>query len=122
MLATDFFDASINRIAAYVIGLRAVRKAILHAMLDPSAQLARLEREGCKSARLALMEQIRTLRSASFGSSSAPVRACLRNLHGTDKCSITKTVSCPVVASDLKNPSRVRTHACAWGRGPDLTP
>jgi L-rhamnose isomerase len=61
LLATDFFDASINRIAAYAIGLRAVRKAILYALLDPSAQLAALEAAGDRTARLALMEDAKTM-------------------------------------------------------------
>jgi L-rhamnose isomerase len=45
-IATDYFDASINRIAAYAIGLRATRKAILYALLDPTAQLKKLEAAG----------------------------------------------------------------------------
>ena len=57
-IATDFFDASINRIAAYVIGLRATRKAILFALLDPSASLSRLERKDDNGGRLGLMEEM----------------------------------------------------------------
>jgi L-rhamnose isomerase len=60
-IATDYFDASINRIAAYVIGLRATRKAILYALLDPSASLMRLERKGDLAGRLGLMEEMKTL-------------------------------------------------------------
>lgn len=60
-IATDFFDASINRIAAYVIGLRATRKAILYALLDPSAQLAKEERSGNNGNRLGLMEEMKTM-------------------------------------------------------------
>lgn len=59
--STDYFDASINRIAAYVIGLRATRKAILYALLDPSAALKGLERKGDLAARLGLMEEMKTL-------------------------------------------------------------
>ena len=55
--ATDFFDASINRIAAYVIGLRATRKAILYALLDPTAELKKLDGAG----RLALMDDMKTM-------------------------------------------------------------
>lgn len=61
IVALDFFDASINRIAAYVIGIRATRKAILYALLDPSAQLKRLEAEGRLGRKLALMEEAKTL-------------------------------------------------------------
>ena len=60
-VATDFFDASINRIAAYVIGLRATRKAILFALLDPTASLFKLERKGDNGSRLGLMEEMKTM-------------------------------------------------------------
>jgi L-rhamnose isomerase len=60
-VALDFFDASINRLAAYVIGIRATRKAILHALLDPTAELQRLERAGKLAQKLALMERVKTL-------------------------------------------------------------
>jgi len=54
--ATDFFDASINRVAAWVIGVRAVRKALLYALLEPHeiAQEAELSSDG--TAGLALQE------------------------------------------------------------------
>jgi L-rhamnose isomerase len=61
VLALDFFDASINRIAAYVIGTRATRKAILYALLDPSATLKQYEDAGKKSQRLAVMEEFKTM-------------------------------------------------------------
>lgn len=60
-LALDFFDASINRIGAYVIGTRATRKAILFAQLDPTAQLKKLEAEGKNAQRLGLMEECKSL-------------------------------------------------------------
>lgn len=60
-VALDFFDASINRLAAYVIGTRATRKAILYAMLDPTGQLQTYERAGQNAQRLALMEECKTL-------------------------------------------------------------
>ena len=60
-LATDFFDASINRVAAYIIGMRAVRKAILFALLDPSDKLKDYEKEGQNGFRLALMEEMKTV-------------------------------------------------------------
>jgi L-rhamnose isomerase len=59
--ATDFFDASINRIAAYAIGMRATRKAMLYALLDPSAKLKEFESQGRNAARLALMDEAKTL-------------------------------------------------------------
>jgi len=60
-VALDFFDASINRIAAYVIGARATRQAILCGLLDPSARIQAAESAGRGHERLALMEQTRAL-------------------------------------------------------------
>ena len=60
-VALDFFDASINRLAAYVIGARATRQAILAALLDPSAQLKDLELRGQAAHKLALMEAQKTM-------------------------------------------------------------
>ncbi|KAB2640229.1 MAG: L-rhamnose isomerase [Verrucomicrobia bacterium] len=61
VLALDFFDASINRVAAYVIGTRATRKAILYALLDPSGILKQYEDAGKNSQRLAVMEEFKTM-------------------------------------------------------------
>lgn len=58
-IATDFFDASINRIAAWVIGLRNTRKAILAAMLQPVEQMKDLEIYGDVSATLAYTEEFK---------------------------------------------------------------
>ncbi len=60
-LGLDYFDASINRVAAWVIGARNLRKALLAALLEPAGTLRRLEREGDRTARLALMEELRTM-------------------------------------------------------------
>jgi L-rhamnose isomerase len=60
-VALDFFDASINRIAAYVIGARATRQAILCGLLDPSKLLRAAEKSGRGHERLALMELTRSL-------------------------------------------------------------
>lgn len=61
IVALDFFDASINRVAAYVIGARATRKAMLYALLDPTAVLKGYEDTGKDAQRLALMEEFRTM-------------------------------------------------------------
>jgi L-rhamnose isomerase len=61
IIALDFFDASINRIGAYVVGIRATRKAILNALLDPTVMLQNLEFEGKNTQKLALMEELKTL-------------------------------------------------------------
>lgn len=60
-LAVDFFDASINRISAWVIGLRSTFKAILYALLEPGDRIREAERTGRFGDRLALQEEARTL-------------------------------------------------------------
>jgi len=60
-IGNDYFDASINRIAAWVIGTRNTRKALLAAMLEPTEQLAALERAGDRTARLAMTQEMLTL-------------------------------------------------------------
>jgi len=61
VLALDFFDASINRIGAYVTGTRAVRKGILYALLDPTVQLQDYEKAGKNAQRLAMMEEFKSM-------------------------------------------------------------
>ncbi len=61
MVALDFFDASINRLMAYVVGTRATRLSMLNALLDPSAELKQLELEGKAGPKLAAMEAAKTL-------------------------------------------------------------
>lgn len=56
-IGLDFFDASVNRIGAYVIGSRATQKAVLQALLEPLAQLRQYEAEGKNFERLALLEE-----------------------------------------------------------------
>jgi L-rhamnose isomerase len=46
LLALDYFDASINRIAAWVLGMRNMQKALLYALLAPNEELAKLQGEG----------------------------------------------------------------------------
>jgi L-rhamnose isomerase len=60
-IGLDFFDASINRVAAWVIGARCMLKALLLAFLEPAKLLRRLEAEGDLSARLALLEEVKML-------------------------------------------------------------
>src|SRR5690554_4630775 len=56
----DFFDASINRLGAYVIGTRAAQKAFLIALLEPASKLKQLEEEGRYFERLAILEELKT--------------------------------------------------------------
>lgn len=60
-IGLDFFDASINRIAAWVIGTRCMIKALLMAMLEPTNQLKRIEAWGDHTSRLAMLEELKTL-------------------------------------------------------------
>ena len=60
-IGLDFFDASINRIAAWVIGTRAAQKALLLALLEPSAKLRTHEAEGDFTSRLVLLEELKTM-------------------------------------------------------------
>jgi L-rhamnose isomerase len=60
-IGLDYFDASINRIAAWVIGTRNALKAALAALLEPSEQLRQVELEGDLTARLALVEEQKSL-------------------------------------------------------------
>ena len=61
LCALDYFDASINRVAAWVIGVRNAQKAILSAYLTNHAKLRKAEVEGDFTARLALQEDYKAL-------------------------------------------------------------
>lgn len=60
-IGLDFFDASINRIGAYVIGIRSTQKALLQALLEPIIQLREYEDKGQYFERLALLEEAKNL-------------------------------------------------------------
>ena len=60
-IGLDYFDASINRIGAYVIGSRATQKCLLQALLEPLDTLRRYEAEGKGFQRLALLEEAKSL-------------------------------------------------------------
>ena len=60
-IGLDYFDASINRIGAYVIGTRATQKCLLQAMLEPLAQLRQYEANGQGFERLALLEESKSM-------------------------------------------------------------
>jgi L-rhamnose isomerase len=60
-IGLDYFDASINRVAAWVIGARSTLKALLLALLEPTPALRKLEDAGDNTSRLALLEEIKTL-------------------------------------------------------------
>jgi L-rhamnose isomerase len=60
-IALDYFDASMNRIGAWVLGARSTQKALLAALLEPQAKLRQAEAAGDYFARLALLEETRLL-------------------------------------------------------------
>ncbi len=60
-IGLDYFDASINRVAAWTIGARNMLRALLLALVEPIAELRRAEREGDFTQRLALLEELKGL-------------------------------------------------------------
>lgn len=60
MIGLDFFDASINRVAAWTIGTRNMIKALLYGLLMPNEQLKELQEKGDFTKRLAIMEEFKT--------------------------------------------------------------
>ena len=60
-IALDYFDASINRVAAWVVGMRNMQKALLNALLEPSKTLAQYQAEANYTKVLAVGEELKTL-------------------------------------------------------------
>jgi L-rhamnose isomerase len=60
-IGLDYFDASINRVAAWVVGMRNMLKALLIALLEPTETLRRSENSGDYTARMALGEELKSL-------------------------------------------------------------
>jgi L-rhamnose isomerase len=60
-IALDYFDASINRIAAWVVGMRSMQKALLSALCTPNAYLKSLQDENKLTELLVMQEEIKTL-------------------------------------------------------------
>jgi L-rhamnose isomerase len=60
LIALDYFDASINRVAAWVIGMRNAQKAVLYALLSPNADLAKMQDDLDFTSLMALQEQVKT--------------------------------------------------------------
>ena len=59
-IATDYFDASINRISAWITGVRNVQKALLFALLQPNGALKKLQDENRLTELMALSEELKT--------------------------------------------------------------
>jgi L-rhamnose isomerase len=60
-IGLDYFDASINRIAAWTIGARSTLRALIMALLEPRDRLKQLETDGDYSSRLALQEELKAM-------------------------------------------------------------
>jgi L-rhamnose isomerase len=60
-IALDFFDASINRISAWVTGFRNLQKALLYALLEPNQQLRELQDEGNFTKLMVMLEEQKTM-------------------------------------------------------------
>ena len=60
-IGLDYFDASINRIGAYVVGARATQKSILRGLLEPESKLSELELTNRNFQKLALMEEAKAM-------------------------------------------------------------
>jgi len=60
-IGLDFFDASINRVAAWIIGTRCMLKALLIALLEPAEKLREMEMSGDFTSRLAMLEEMKTM-------------------------------------------------------------
>ena len=60
-IATDYFDASINRIAALVIGVRNVRKALLYALLEPAAQMREVQDKADFTSLMSISEEYKIM-------------------------------------------------------------
>jgi L-rhamnose isomerase len=58
-MGTDYFDASMNRVGAWVIGARSVSRALLTALLEPTEKIRKYEEEGNMFAKLALLENLK---------------------------------------------------------------
>ncbi len=60
-IGLDFFDASINRVAAWIIGTGCMIKALLFALLEPAERLRQMETSGDYTSRLAMLEELKTM-------------------------------------------------------------
>ena len=92
----DYFDASVNRLAAWVIGARNWMKAMLIAMLEPSADICDAERNGDFTARLAGQEMLKTLPWGAVWNYYCESRGVLSDNHILEpiRCYENRVLSC----------------------------
>lgn len=69
-IGLDFFDATINRIAAWVVGTRNTQKSLLKALLEPTADLKKMELENDFTSRMAITEELKDFHLAMYGTTS----------------------------------------------------
>ncbi len=87
-MALDYFDASINRVSAWVTGFRNLQKALLFALLEPNAELKKLQDEGNWSKLMVMLEEQKTM---PFGEVwNEYCRACGKPVDGEWYCEIEK--------------------------------
>ena len=60
-MGLDYFDASINRIGAYVVGIRSAQKAMLQALLEPTDKLRDFEKQDKNFERMAYLEELKAM-------------------------------------------------------------
>jgi L-rhamnose isomerase len=60
-IGLDYFDATINRIAAWAIGSRNMQKALLKALLEPYSELKKMEKNFCNTQKLLMLEELKSL-------------------------------------------------------------
>ncbi len=84
-LGLDFFDASINRVAAWVIGARALQQALLTAFLEPTDRLRKLEANGDFTARLATLEALKSMPIGAVWDHACEQTGTLSNFAALDE-------------------------------------
>ena len=60
-IALDYFDASINRVSAWVTGFRNLQKALLYALLEPNGEMKKLQDEGNWTKLMVMLEEQKTM-------------------------------------------------------------
>lgn len=60
-IGLDYFDTSINRISAYIVGIRSTQKALLRAILEPKELLEKVENDGNYTDRMFITERLKTM-------------------------------------------------------------
>ncbi len=79
-IALDYFDASINRVSAWVTGFRNLQKALLYALLEPNAELKKLQDEGNWTKLMVMLEEEKTMPFGDIWDEYC--RACGKPLDG----------------------------------------